>query len=229
MNGVFAVFTIEEISDAEHGFIIDAEKDHGNYFTNVYGFINLLWEFITEPNPDAYILFLPFISQVRISMYLSLLSTIRRHDIQAMMMLRHALEASVLASYSLYNTNIDDFCETFDGLLSIRENIKSKAYSWIDTNFNEHSEKIRFFKGYINKDYAHANITHGFLNTDFSTDTTITMHLFDANNEDMEHYNIMIKQRLWLIGNIAFGVLDLFAKVVDEHPHFKLIEVLMLP
>lgn len=219
------LFTIEGFSDAEDTLIKEASTKYGEVYANTNDLILLMLDCIKEDvNPEAWI-FIGFLSQVQKSMLLAFLSTLRKHDVQTLMILRNALESSVLAAYALNQTNLDFYGKINpQGIMILNKKIKEKAYKWIEKEFGCHSKIIKFFKDEINANNAHANFGLIFNNLDFSTKHFLTKHLFDDNEGDKEHHFIMTMQRLWMIGNISFGLLRLFEQVITKYPLVKLVD-----
>lgn len=103
--------SIKQISFFEDEMIQLSEEKYKEYFHYPNNALSLLLHFVENVNEKGYV-FILFLTQFQNSMYLSMLSTLSRHDIQAMMILRYALESSVLAAYGLTNTNIYEFVKT---------------------------------------------------------------------------------------------------------------------
>lgn len=104
-------------------------------------------------------IFFHFFNHASNSFHLSIISTLRKHAVQANMMLRQALESSVLAAYSISNTKPEDFGELEDGeFLNPIEKVKIDAYKWIKNNYKSYSDYIKESKDEINKLFSHSNI-----------------------------------------------------------------------
>lgn len=219
------LFSIEDFSDQENLLIKQAPTKYGEVYTNTNDLLSLLLNFTSGViDPDAWI-FIGFLSQVQKSLLLAFLSTLRQHDVQTLMMLRMALESTVLAAYSLYQTDVNVYGKINpQGFMDINKKTKDKAYKWIDREFGSHSKILKFFKEEINSNSAHANFGLIFNNLDFSTETFLTKHLFDDNEGDKEHHFIITMQRLWWIGNISFGLLSLFEQVIKKYPLIQLVD-----
>ena len=72
-------------------------------------------------------------------------------------------------------------------------------------------------KDQINETFAHASILPTSQNLYFDG-SKLGNQFFDA------HDKLMTKQRLWWIGNVSLGLLDLFAKVIEKHPIVTLVD-----
>lgn len=219
------MISIEDLSETENILVNSASKEYGPIYENSRSLVLLMSEFIFKiSRPEAWI-FIGFLTQVQNSLYLALLSTIRRHDVQSLMMLRYSLESAVLACYALFDINPDNYAVIEpDDSLKIKGRVREKANRWLEANFKEHSGKIKYFKDVINDTSAHANFGPVFSNADFSKSEEIINHIFDDNLEDKEHHELMIRQRLWWIGNISFGLLDLFYGAIIKYPLVELVD-----
>lgn len=204
------------ISSYEDELIQLSEDKYADYYIYSNRCLNLLMDFIDNISDEGQV-FLLFLSQFQNSMCLSFLSTLRRHEIQAMMILRYALESSVLASYALYTTNINDFIKIDElGYAHEIRAVKNKANKWLEKNYPIHNEKIKKNKDLINDFSTHANIIPTFGNIDFSLFPEASVSFFD--NED----ELLIKQKLWWIGNIIVCLLDLYAEISKVTKIFNL-------
>lgn len=191
---------LQKISDEENDLIKRAHSDYGEPYKNALQSVTLFYNFgePTEIN-DAYNAFLPL---ARKSILLALLSILRKHDIQCQLMMRQFLEASVLAAYALNNKRLQSFGHiTEEGLLEINETAKDNAYKWLNEDYGEISKKIKHMKDAINSLASHANLVSA---------THSASDLYSIYDIEAVH---VIKQRLWWIGNVIIGVLDLLKKV----------------
>lgn len=207
---------IKDLSETENEMVKKAYENYGNVFDNANKSVLLIWSFFSDVKPEAFI-FISFLSQVRTSLSLALLSTVRRHDVQTHMMLRNALESAVLACYALYKTNWREFGNIDDiGCLQTNDNVLNNAYKWLGDKYKDFSDGIKSFKDIINELFAHANLAPAICNVNFSELKGETL-FFDKEG-------ILINNRLWVIANISCGLLDLFRKVIQEFPLVTLID-----
>lgn len=202
---------LQKISDEENDLIQRAHSDYGESYENALQSVTLFYNFgePTEIN-DAYNAFLPL---ARKSILLALLSILRKHDIQCQLMMRQFLEASVLAAYALNDKRLQSFGHiTYEeGLLEINETAKDNAYKWLNKNYEEISEKIKYMKDAINSLASHANLV------------SATLSASDPHSiYDIEAVHV-IGQRLWWIGNVIIGVLDLLIKVNTKNGGIKIV------
>ncbi len=209
-------FRIEDLSNTENIMLINAHKEYGTLFDHAQATVLFTRKFIYKVDPLAWV-FISFLSQTSNSLVLALLSSVRRHDVQANMMLRYALESVVLACYALSKPDVNEFGHIdSDGLIQIDEEVLSRAYEWLEINYKTYSDTIKSFKDKINKSSSHANILKPQATFDF--DEEMKMLFFD------KKHKIITEQRLWWIANISLGFLDLFSKVINDFPLVKLID-----
>ncbi|HKJ33977.1 MAG TPA: hypothetical protein VKA34_19250 [Balneolales bacterium] len=209
--------TLLDLSKEEHSLVENAQSEFGLDYINAHDLVFFTWSFISSVKPIAYVFSL-FLSQIQKSLVLCLLSALRDHDVQFHMMLRQTLENASLAAYALFETDQNAFC-TIDehDILYVKEKVNKKAYNWLEKNYKDHSDKIKKMKDVINDSYAHASILPTSQNT-YLNGNNIGNQFFDS------HDKLMTKQRLWWVGNVALGVLDLLAKIADEFPIVTLVD-----
>ena len=207
---------IESISWSEHELIVEARELYDEFLLFSEETIKLLMKSFVSVHPNCDV-FLVFLSQIQKALTLTLLSTIRKHDVQSSLMLRIALESSVYAGYALTKANVFDFV-TLDenGFAHENKNIKKKALKWIEDNYSHFSISIKNYKDMINDSSAHSNIISAFSNFSIGTNDSIIISMFDNDRTEM------IKERLWWVGNITFCILDFLRIVIKDHPMVKL-------
>jgi hypothetical protein len=209
------MYNIHEVSEIENSLIKTAPLCYGKYFNNAIDLISLTSNFYSKKINPEYWLFVFFTNLLYNSLFLSLLSTLRRHDVQSNMMIRQALEAIALTCYSAYNKDPEKFAHfSADGSLYLDSDDRKKMYDWFKANYEEESSRIKYFKDIINDSTSHANLLITFNNSEISN-STIKTSIFDGSNENIGQ-DIIIKQRLWWIGNISFGTINLFSKIISE-------------
>jgi hypothetical protein len=194
--------------------ISEAPSLYGKYFENAYSLVSFVSGFYDKIAESRWV-FQYFANQLQNSLFLALLSILRRHDTQANLMLRQSLENIVLAGYAAYNYDPAIFGEISDDDTLVNKDVRTKAYIWIDLKYPTHSVTIKSYKDMINAYSAHANFLSTFSNSE-QYESKIVSSFFDGSNEDPEHYDKMIKQRLWWIGNISLHGIDLFAQIIND-------------
>jgi len=204
----FKQSTFQEILDSEHEMVLQAEQRFGSYYVNAVRFNELLSQSINTVHLTR-LIFALFLSQVRKHHTLALFSTVRLHRIQAKMDLRQALEAGAFAAYAIAHIDATDFADKDEeGILNPTQDLAKKRYKWLEQNFAEGSNTIKRLKGTINKSTAHSNIADGQSNFNFDG----LNRRFDTPFFDFED-DYLVKSDLWLIANVAMGLLRLFFEV----------------
>ena len=203
----FKQSTYLEILDSEREMVLRAEERFGAYYVNAARLSELLTRSIISVHPSRMI-FVLFLSQVRKHHLLALFSTVRLHRIQAKMDLRQTLEAGASAAYAIANIEPADFADKDEeGILNPTQILTTKRYKWLGQNFAEESNAIKLLKETINKS-AHSNIADAHSTFNFDD---VNGH-FDTPFFDIED-DYFVKTDLWLIANVAMGLLRLFFKV----------------
>jgi len=184
--------TLQDIIDSEKELFLQATNKYGEFFDFALDSYNQVENFVKSINPEAFI-FAAFLSQIRKHHTLAFLSSVRLHHIQTMMNLRQFLEAGSCAAFAIANHNSEDFTNEK----------RDKIYKWIKNNYPIKSEEIKRIKGIINSTTAHSNIVYAHKNFKFDLENKrFNTPFFDF--EDELHVN----GDLWLVGNVAMGVLD---------------------
>ncbi len=204
----FKQSTFQEILDSEREMVLGAEERFGTYYVNAFRFSELLARSIKTVHPSRMI-FVLFLSQVRKHHALALFSTVRLHHIQAKMDLRQTLEAGASAAYAIANIDRVDFADVDEeGILNPTQDLDRKRYKWLEQNFAEGSNAIKRLKDIINKSGAHSNIADAHSTFNFDD----VSRRFDTPFFDIED-DYFVKSDLWLIANVAMGLLRLFFEV----------------
>ncbi|HOI97675.1 MAG TPA: hypothetical protein PLA19_04190 [Candidatus Pacearchaeota archaeon] len=201
----FKQSTIGDIIESEKQMALSGAECYGDYFINAFEFNNLLQHFIKSIDPDRFV-FAMFLAQIRKHHLLAIFSTVRRHQIQSLMDLRQVLEAGSCAAYAIANPDQKGFADTDNnGLLDPNQKLTNKRYQWLESNFKAGSDFIKNMKGEINKSASHSNIVYAHTNFKFDGEKG----QFNTPFFDFEDAHI-VKTDLWLIGNIAMGLMDFF-------------------
>jgi hypothetical protein len=197
--------TVSDIIDSEHQMVMKAEERFGKYYIHAMDAYTLVSDFVASVDADRH-LFALFLSQIRKHLILAILSTVRLHKIQAMMDMRQVLEAGSCAAYAIANPEISGFADIGDdGLVDPSQDLTKKRYGWLEQNFSEGSKAIKGMKKCINASTAHSNVVYAMQN--FSVN--LPYDKFDTPFFDKED-DYHIKADLWMIGNVAYGLMDLF-------------------
>lgn len=193
--------TLQDIIDTEKDLILRAPSKYDEFFDFALESFVLIENFIKSINPEAFI-FAAFLSQIRKHHTLALLSSVRLHHVQTMMNLRQVLEAGSCAAYAIANHNSEDF----------KNGKRDKIYKWLKSNYLNKSEEIKRIKGLINSSAAHSNVIYAHKN--YSPDMKnkrFNTPFFDFEDE------FCVKADLWLTGNVAMGLMDLFYEINRDY------------
>lgn len=207
--------SIEELSHIEHQLVVNAEERYGDYFTTAQDVTLLLSNIMSWPTKDCDI-FLRFLSQMKKSHTLSLMSLVRQHRIQAKMTLRYFLESTVHAAFSLVHVDTTNYFDTADGKKHDPQKASRAANTWVDEHFKTHSDEIKRMKDLINEQTAHANVYNSFHNFDFvgGEDAAIYTSYFDF---DDDHW---LKVDLWECAQAGLVAADLILAIRKVHGGF---------
>jgi len=197
--------TVEDIINSENELLASAEDRYGDYFKFAIEANDLLNSFLESVDGTRFI-FTAFLSQVRKHTLLAIFSTVRLHRIQALMSIRQVLEAGSSAAYAIPNTDPKDFAEKDEnGFLDASKRLAVKRYKWLEENHPDASRAIERQKGLINGSVSHANIVYAMQNFKARFDENkFETPFFDTEDE------LHIKGDLWMIGDIVWGLMDLF-------------------
>lgn len=204
--------TIEDIIQSEETLLRSAPEKYGESFEFAMDVNALLQDCIVSAEPTHH-LFVLFLSQIRKHVLLAIFSSVRLHKTQSQMDIRQVLEAGVNAAYSIAHTDVSGFAEiNEDGILDAKQELRSKRNKWLEANHAAASISIKGMKTSINESTSHSNIINGMLNFTYdSEDDSFKTPFFDIENE----YHV--KTDLWMVGDIAFGLMDLFYGVNLEY------------
>lgn len=120
---------IVDISNTEHDLVVKAYQDYGETLQVTESILDLFEIFIEGLGPSFQVFMLFYVQLVN-SLTMALLSKIRLHDIQAMMMIRQFLESVSLAAYAIVESDPKMFIISLeDGTVKPNEKGKEKATS----------------------------------------------------------------------------------------------------
>jgi len=148
---------LEALSKREHELVKNASKRYGEMYYNSELSINFFNSFsINNENGLPFIL---FTIDLKNNLYLALLSIIRKHASQALVMFRKCIESAVLATYGLHVQDLNYFGKiTKDKTIDINQETLYKANKWIEKNYSETSDYLKAKKDLINSHFSHSNI-----------------------------------------------------------------------
>ncbi len=207
------IINFGDIIQLENELAAKAKDKYGEFYENALEFSLLLQEFILSMSENNYIFF-AFLTQLRKHHTLAILSAVRLHQTQAFINLRYVLEAGVCAAYALENPDLNNFTDiSKSGLFAEPKRLSKMRYTWVASNYSSASKIIKNIKDTINENSAHANFITAF-NTFSSEHVTQTYnsHFFDRE----EHNQFLTKTTLWMTGDIACVLMDLFFRVNEK-------------
>ena len=194
---------LNQVSQDEHNLILYAQQEYGIDYDSAQEIALLYGKFIKSVSADHFV-FLSFLSQFNKFLILSILSAVRRHQVQAMLGLRQCIETGMMAAYAITVVNPKNFAiKKADGTLQCVEKSKDKCFKWIEQKYPQHSKALYGTKTkYINGVFAHAN----FISTqaNFQADQR-KFHIVFWDETDLT----MVKSSLWIIANAALCILDI--------------------
>ncbi|MFZ2681962.1 MAG: hypothetical protein WAZ14_02625 [Patescibacteria group bacterium] len=217
----FPQSTVTDIIESEHQMALKAPERFGDYFLHAMEANELLNNFLISVGIEGHI-FVAFLAQIRKHALLSILSTARLHQVQAMMDMRQALEAGSCAAFAIANPDVDGFADIDDsGIIDPTQELTRKRYKWLEENFPAGSEAIKNMKKVINSSTAHSNLVYAMQSFALDPDgDQFVTPFFDT--EDDYH----LKGNLWMIANVSYGLMDLFFGInqgkdlLKFHPDF---------
>jgi hypothetical protein len=207
--------SIEEFSHIEHQMVVGAEERYGDYFAVARDVTLLLSNIMAWPTKDCD-LFIRFLSQMKASHTLCLMSLIRQHRVQAKMTLRYFLESTVHAAFSLVHVDTTNYFDTAGGDKHDPQKASRAAYTWVGANFKKHSEEIKRVKDLINEQTAHANVYNSFHNFHFEggEKAAILTSYFDFDDD------YWLKVDLWECAQAGLVATDLLLAIRGVHGGF---------
>jgi len=203
------------LSNLENELVRTARETHGDVLDNAERIISFFNDaIILTDRPKGWI-FMLYLSQLRANLSLMVLSTIRKHDIQMLMMARQMLEATSLACYALSQQEFAmNNCSSNSVKAVIQEmgSWKNKRYEWLDLEFPERSGNVKKLKGKMNLHYEHAGTFTAQNNLVVDDSGEMLVAFFD------ERETGFVSRRLRLCASLALEALGLIADVVEKYP-----------
>lgn len=181
----------------------------------------LFSHFIKSIDDPQKFIFVGFHSEAKKHLILALLSTVRRHHVQAGMNMRQVLEAGAWAAYAMAHAEVAKFAEQdAEGYLEIPRRLEKACNGWLTQNYETKSKEIERLKRIINESLAHSNILHaaGSATINDASDPGFDSPFFDAEND------YQTRSGLWFIGNTAMGMTELLATINEKEKVFQVID-----
>jgi hypothetical protein len=200
----FKQTTFDDLIESEHQMLSTAIQRYGAYYTIALDVSEFLFSAVKSVGRD-YAIFVRFLSQVKKHYLLAVFSTVRLHQVQAMMNLRQVLENGACAAFSIANPEPTHFASTTpEGTLDASKALAA-AYKWLNEKFPQGSSRIKAMKDNINSSTAHANIAY----------TNKNFRLADSGNEfSIPFFDIddtyFVTGDLLMASGIPLGLIKLF-------------------
>lgn len=203
-----------EIAESELKLFHDAESSFGEYYGIAVRSSVMLSTFIKSVDSRG-LMFIRFMSQVKKHHTLALFSTVRLHQVQAMLDLRYTIESAVAAAYALAFHQPGDFAELTDlGTWDSKQKFASRRNQWLNEHHPQASEYLKSIKDYINNSHAHANMVYTSNNL-IEGDGHASAPFFDVLDE---YY---VKTDLWMLSGVGLSIVDL---LYGENEKLRIIE-----
>jgi hypothetical protein len=203
--------TIGEMVESERLLVLEAHERYPAFYPHAEEAVHFLSTFVRSIKADRHI-FGSFLSHLKKHAMLALFSTVRLHRVQAMMDLRQVLEAGTAAAFAMVHPEHEHFV-TIDekGLIDPSPQLVKRRYAWLAKTHPRTSASIKGQKDLINEHMSHANL----LSADGTFRVSDSENSFDAPFFDFEDEHF-VKIDLWMIGDVAIGLMELFYLVDDE-------------
>ena len=203
--------TLEEFVESERSMFLDGGSRYGRFFEHARAATMYLSLCVVRIDHDRSDTFGRFFSLMKKHHMLAFLSALRLHKVQAMLNLRHVLEAGAGAAYAIANPDVRGFADIDAfGIMDPSKKL-SKHYKWLNDNYPNKSKWIAETKGQINNQTAHANIVSA--DATFrggQTEDVVDLPFFDAEHKDL------VQADLRLISIVAITLMDLFYGVTKD-------------
>jgi hypothetical protein len=207
--------SLDLFSAQEHQMVMEAADKYGAFYVNAYNTTILLSNMVMWPVVDCD-LFLRFLSQMKKHHSLSLLSTVRLHQIQAKLTLRYFLESTVHAAFSVVHLDTKNYLDLDNQKVGDPQRASRQAYKWIEGAFSSHSEAIQRIKDQINAHTAHSHVLnsqHNFALVPGERPEIVTS-FFDFEDDEW------VKVDLWQCAQAGLIAIDLLLAVQKQHGVF---------
>jgi hypothetical protein len=204
--------TIEEIIESERAMALDGAARYGRWCTHARDAAAGLSLCVVSVELDRSDTFGRMFSLTKKHHILAFLSSLRLHKVQAMLNLRHALEAGAAAAYAIANPRVHDFVGIDPlGMMEPTKALTGRRYRWLEKSYPEPSKWIKEVRDQINAQTAQATIVSG----DNTRRVEESSEAASAPFFDIEDEHL-VKADLWLIGRAAIRLMDLLHHVAQD-------------
>lgn len=153
-----------------------------------------------------------FDAQILKGFHLVILNIIRRHGVEAHLILRYTLESIVLFVYSMEYMKEFDFkiVRNEFQIIDFDESIKNNTYKHFEKKYPEFSKEIKTIKDFINAFYSHSNPIASQFNTDI-IDGRLKAFVFDT------YTDCSIREVLLTINSIMVTTLKIYKQLKSDY------------
>lgn len=153
-----------------------------------------------------------FNTQILKGFHLTALNIIRRHSVEAHLILRYTLESIVLFVYSMENTKETAYgiIRNENQIIDFDQNVQEKAYKHIENKYQEFSKDIQSIKDFINSFYSHGNPLASQYNSAI-IDGKFTALIFDS------YFDDAIREELLYLNKIMCITLTLYKTLKKDY------------
>jgi hypothetical protein len=207
-------FNIEKVCEQEYKLIQEAKATYGIYYEHCSNIITYAYGFIDKIIEKDGFLVISFWGSVTNNLTLALLALLRRHQNLSHLILRQVCESLVLACYSLYKCDVEEFI-TKDSQGNYYENDKAllNANKWLEKNYPIQSEAIKRLKDMINKRHSHSNLGSTFSTTKYDKNSKqAQISFFDVQD------TLFYEGALVGLSTITFRFLNIMNEVLIDYP-----------
>ncbi|GEM_PF-2200490 len=156
-----------------------------------------------------------FEAQIMKGFYLAVLNTIRRHAIEANLIVRHTLESIVLFVYSMEHKSESDYKiqRDSDQIVEFDDALLEKANRFFEASLPYNSKWVEGYKHVLNAYYSHANVFTAQFNIT-EVEGRIKLLMFD------NYWDNYIWQALGIFNELICLTLDLYKVLQRKYESF---------
>ena len=203
---------ILDMAEDELRMVREASDRYGQFYENAAE-VTLLFSRMVQYDVSTPEVCYRFHAQAKKHHTLSLLSTVRRHRIQANQNLRYFLESAVISAYALKDRDFSSYFDLATGIPVESRKVSAKAYTWVAAEYPWCSDQIREMKQAINDHLAHSNIAASHA-TFHAEGKRIHAPFFDREDFDLERFD------LWTCARAGLVALQLLMCVRQQYGGF---------
>lgn len=204
--------TLFDFARDELAMTLEAGDRYGEYF-ELAAEASTNFSNLVQINTVGIEVFLRFHTQAKKHHTLSLLSTVRRHRVQAKQCLRVFVESIAHMAYSLAHNDEALYFNREKGVPEDQAKVSRRAYKWLEAQYAQASGTLKSIKDEINEQAAHANLATSVNNFNVR-DRSLHMPFFDF--EDLDR----VKVDLWQCARVALVATDLILTVRETSGGF---------